>query len=100
MSHSTNRDRPDQQLAKFRGFLGLTKPKNGLKIFRLVRMPPSAARHLAIGNSTNSKAIGRFCMLAVGLGIGASAVASPTAAAQPGVPVDPVPVVPDLALPA
>ncbi|MGB9252704.1 MAG: hypothetical protein WCC28_23665 [Mycobacterium sp.] len=62
-------------------------------------MPRSDGRHSATGNSTKSKAVGRFCVLAVGLGIGAAA-APPTAAAQPGVPVDPVPVVPDLALPA
>ena len=45
-----------------------------------------------------AKAIGRLSILAVGLGVGIGTAA--TAAAAPTVPVDPVPVVPDLALPA
>jgi hypothetical protein len=50
---------------------------------------------------SHAKAASRLSILAIGLGIGAAAAAtSPIAAAQPGLPVDPVPVVPDLALPA
>jgi hypothetical protein len=49
----------------------------------------------------HAKAIGRLSILAVGLGIGAAAAATaPTAAAAPTMPVDPVPVVPDLLVPA
>ncbi len=46
----------------------------------------------------HAKAIGRLSILAVGLGIGIGTAA--TAAAAPTMPVDPVPVVPDLPLPA
>jgi hypothetical protein len=49
----------------------------------------------------HAKAIGRLSILAVGLGIGAAAAAtSPTAAAAPTMPVDPVGVLPDLPVPA
>ena len=94
-------DRWDQKHAKFRRLLGLMEPESGLKKLKPVRMPRSDGRHLARGNSTKSTAVGRLGVLAVGLGIGAAAAATaPIAAAQPGVPFDPVPVVPDLALPA
>jgi hypothetical protein len=49
----------------------------------------------------HARAIGRLSILAVGLGIGAAAAAtSPTAAAAPTMPVDPVGVLPDLPVPA
>lgn len=47
---------------------------------------------------SHAKAIGRISILAVGLGIGIGTAA--TAGAAPTLPVDPVPVVPDLPLPA
>jgi hypothetical protein len=46
----------------------------------------------------HAKAIGQLSILAVGLGIGIGTAA--TAAAAPTMPVDPVPLVPDLPLPA
>jgi hypothetical protein len=48
----------------------------------------------------HAKAIGRLSILAVGLGIGAAAAAtSPTAAADPGAPANPLPLIPDLLVP-
>ncbi len=49
----------------------------------------------------HAQTLALLCGLAGGLGIGAVTVgAAPTAGAQPGAPVDPVPVIPDLAFPA
>jgi hypothetical protein len=82
-------------------FLGLTEHDSGLKKLQAVLMPRSAGTNLARKSSTNSEAVGRFCVLAVGLGIAAAAaMASPTAAASPEAPINPGPVIPDIALPA